>query len=315
MTPKSNSAQHFQGATLLLLCEPIFFLVCSNNNISRIGQMLEALRTKYGKPIGSMEDGDDRQYYEFPTPEVLASAAQPDLRALGLGYRDKFVIGTAKKLLELGGRPYFDTLRELGSQGKAQEVQQALMQFDGVGAKVADCVALFSCNTPSAIPVDTHVWAIACCYYDPALQQAKSLTPTVYKRVGDLFRQRFGDHAGWAHSLLFAGEISAFKSRLPASLREQMDAFKAQEKEKKAATKKEAAERKQNKKKAVEEGKQAATAADEAVPVDGAAKAVTAAKSTEAPPVSGKKRKREAKAKAAGAGEDAAAAGSAASKK
>lgn len=42
--------------------------------------------------------------------------------------------------------------------------------------------------------------------------QYRSLTPTVYARVGDLFRERFGDRAGWAHSLLFAAELPGFKA-------------------------------------------------------------------------------------------------------
>ena len=42
-----------------------------------------------------------------------------------------------------------------------------------------------------------------------------TLTPKVYARVGDLFRAGYGDHAGWAHSVLFAGELPQFRSRLP----------------------------------------------------------------------------------------------------
>lgn len=41
------------------------------------------------------------------------------------------------------------------------EVQTALLQFPGVGRKVGDCVAVFSLDQTAAIPVDTHVWAIA----------------------------------------------------------------------------------------------------------------------------------------------------------
>lgn len=35
--------------------------------------------------------------------------------------------------------------------------------------QVADCVALFSLDQASAIPVDVHVWRIACRDYDPSL--------------------------------------------------------------------------------------------------------------------------------------------------
>ena len=45
---------------------------------------------------------------------------------------------------------------------------------------------------------------------------------------------QYGTHAGWAHSLLFAGELPQFKARLPAELQEEMLAFKALEKQNKA---------------------------------------------------------------------------------
>ena len=74
---------------------------------------------------------------------------------------------------------------------------------------------MFSLDCTGAIPVDTHVWDIAIRDYAPALAQAKSLTPLVYTSVGDIFRGRFGPHAGWAHSVLFAAELPQFRALLP----------------------------------------------------------------------------------------------------
>lgn len=68
------------------------------------------------------------------------------------------------------------------------------------------------------------------------MSQAKSLTPTIYKRVGDLFRDRF-DYAGWAHSLLFVAELPSFRDVLPVDIVEQMDAFKEDEIQRKAEEK------------------------------------------------------------------------------
>ncbi|MEC7232918.1 MAG: hypothetical protein VXW31_08265 [Planctomycetota bacterium] len=42
-----------------------------------------------------------------------------------------------------------------------------------------------------------------------------TLPPQLDARVGALFRAGYGDHAGWAHSVLFAGELPQFRSRLP----------------------------------------------------------------------------------------------------
>ena len=59
-----------------------------------------------------------------------------------------------------------------------------LCELPGVGPKVADCVALFSLDQAGTVPVDTHVWQIACRDLDPTLSTCKSLTPAVYERVG-----------------------------------------------------------------------------------------------------------------------------------
>lgn len=42
-----------------------------------------------------------------------------------------------------------------------------------------------------------QVWRIACRDYSPVLKEHKSLTPAVYEAVGDIFRNKFGSHAGW----------------------------------------------------------------------------------------------------------------------
>ena len=68
------------------------------------------------------------------------------------------------------------------------------------------------------------------------------LCSQVYERVGDLFRERYGPHAGWAHSLLFAAELPAFRSRLPAAVQEEMAAWRDEEKRRKEAQKRSKAE-------------------------------------------------------------------------
>lgn len=102
------------------------------------------------------------------------------------------------------------------------------MALPGVGRKVADCVALFSLNKLEALPVDTHVivlsqftqttdyskvWQIAKRYMTVA-QSAKSLNDKVYKEVGDFFLETFGDKCGWAHTVLFYGELAANRDKL-----------------------------------------------------------------------------------------------------
>jgi N-glycosylase/DNA lyase len=158
---------------------------------------------------------------------------------LGLGYRARYVVETAARVKDKGGMHWLHCLR-LQSR---EDATAALTELTGVGPKVADCVALFSLDQHSCIPVDTHVWAIACREMDPTLREAKSITPKIYKRVGDLFRDRYGDKAGWAHCLLFIAELPAFRKLLPQRMQDSIEEFAKEERAAKAL-KKEAAKAK-----------------------------------------------------------------------
>lgn len=59
---------------------------------------------------------------------------------------------------------------------------EQLASLSGVGPKVAACVALFSCDQHAVVPVDTHVWALACKYYLPAMK-GKTLGPKLHPAV------------------------------------------------------------------------------------------------------------------------------------
>ncbi|EDQ86211.1 uncharacterized protein MONBRDRAFT_28428 [Monosiga brevicollis MX1] len=197
-------ADHLPG--LRVLRQPPFeclisFICSSNNNIGRITLMLDRLKQHYGQPAGQLATG--QILYSFPTLTSLSQAGEAHLRELGLGYRAKFITETCQALQRLGGEPYLERLRT-----------QPYAQVQEIGA----------------IPVDTHVWQIAVRDMDKELAHARSLTPTIYKRVGDLFRARYGSYAGWAHSLLFAAELPAFAPCLPSELVADIKAFRLAEK-------------------------------------------------------------------------------------
>jgi N-glycosylase/DNA lyase len=228
--------------------ECLFSFICSsNNNIPRITKMLSSLRQRYGKklidiPIRLLhEDGSisgtletPMTLHSFPTADQLQSASEEELREMGFGYRAKYIIGSRDTLLTKGGLEYLLSLRTKD----CIDVQEELLEFSGIGRKVADCVALFSLDQSEAIPVDTHVQHIASRDFDPSvLGSAKSITPTVYKKVGDLFRDRFHSYAGWAHSLLFVAELPSFRNVLPKDIVAEMDLWKEEEKERKAIIK------------------------------------------------------------------------------
>jgi N-glycosylase/DNA lyase len=120
------------------------FILSQCNNIKRIRGMAERLSSAYGEPA----EGTARR--SFPAPEVLASAREADLRALGLGFRAPYVLDAARRVAS-------GTL-DLSAAARLPlaEARAGLMQIDGVGPKVADCALLYGMHRLDAFPED--VW-------------------------------------------------------------------------------------------------------------------------------------------------------------
>lgn len=189
--------------------ECLFSFICSSNNhISRITSMVDKLAEHYGTKIETGHSFNGHEFYTFPRVAALAGeGVEENLRKLGFGYRAKYIQQSARLIEEYGGEDWLHSLRNM----EYKEAKVNLIKLCGVGAKVADCVALMCLDKPGSIPVDTHVWQIAARDYMPKLKQAKSLTDKLYDEIGDFFRSLWGDYAGWAHSVLFTADLRQFK--------------------------------------------------------------------------------------------------------
>lgn len=162
-----------------------------------------------GEPLGT--------FYSFPTVTQLLGATEEQLRAMGFGYRAKFIAGTAAALSEKeGGADSY--LRNLRDHVPYRDAQVALTELPGVGPKVAACACLFSLDKHQAVPVDTHVWQLAVEHYLPSLE-GKTLTPKIMEKVEDTIVGVFGEYAGWAHNTLFVAELAHVRAALPEELR------------------------------------------------------------------------------------------------
>lgn len=120
----------------------VCFILSANNNVTRIRSLTNALCKSYGRAWGGV--------YGFPTPEALAGCDEDALRALKVGYRAPYLIGTARRVIE--GFP-LDGLRDM----PYEQAHRLLTSLPGVGDKVADCVLLFGCGHACAFPVDVWV--------------------------------------------------------------------------------------------------------------------------------------------------------------
>ncbi|CAG7991672.1 unnamed protein product [Penicillium salamii] len=209
----------------------VSFICSSNNNIARISQMVAKLCTHYGKPVATIEG---RSYHDFPPPEALTGKdVESNLRNLGFGYRARYIYQTAIMVSERE-KGWLDSLSnpecpafgvepkpsgEMRPEGREgyREAHEKLLELQGVGPKVSDCVSLMGLGWGESVPVDTHVWQIAQRDYKFAKSSNKTLNKTTYDAVANHFRKLWGKEAGWAHSVLFTADLRTFADKLAAT--------------------------------------------------------------------------------------------------
>jgi N-glycosylase/DNA lyase len=180
--------------------ETLFSFLCAScNTIVKIRRSIEALAKRYGEPCLEL---DGELFYRFPTVEALAGADELALRADLWGFRAPRVIRAAQFLLDQPD-DWLATLR----QAPRDEATRALESLFGIGAKIADCIALFGLWQDDAVPIDTHVRQVAERLFrlEPG---SKTLTPSSYRRFAGAYRDRFGAYAGWAQQYLFFAELT-----------------------------------------------------------------------------------------------------------
>lgn len=177
---------------------------------ARISGMVEKLCRFFGEQICTV---DNQDYYSFPTIEALAG---PDVESLlrkeGFGYRAGYIAKTAQKLLEIGGKSWLIALKkENGSTYK--QARDSLMTLPGIGPKVADCICLMSLGHLEAIPVDTHIFQVACANYTPHLSTQKTVTPKIHNEINSYLRELWGPLAGWAQTIIFCVKINSSEGK------------------------------------------------------------------------------------------------------
>jgi N-glycosylase/DNA lyase len=179
----------------------ISYICATYKSIAAIKHMLNNIAQKFGEK--TVLDG--YEFNTFPQCKKLAAATEQDLIDCGLGYRAKYVLSTSKKIAQ--SNLDLETLREL----PYVEAKKILMDFSGVGAKVADCVLLFSLGKTEAFPVDVWVKRVILNHYGDKLApeliqklaKRESLSSGDYERLNGFGRSYFGDYAGYAQEYLY----------------------------------------------------------------------------------------------------------------
>ena len=182
ISPLMKEAAEFGKGIRILnqdLTEMIFsFIISANNNIKRIQLIIERMCNALGRET---EFGR-----AFPTVEDMAAQTVEFYTGLGAGYRDKYLLATAQKLLsyDLGALSMLDS----------SAARKELLNFMGVGPKVADCIMLFGLKRGDVFPVDTWLKKVYHNYFEQGHKDAE---------ISSYFCNLFGNDAGLCQQYLF----------------------------------------------------------------------------------------------------------------
>lgn len=164
----------------------ISFILSANNNIPRIKKIIGLISQRYGQYLGTFEGKD---YYSFPEAAVLKEVSKAELVACNTGYRAGYIIAAAAQLLQR--QTEIDRLQE----ADWENCHRWLMEFTGVGPKVANCIAFFSMSKLEAFPVDVWIKRLMEHFY------FKEEKPAPY--IERYAKTKFGQYAGYAQQYLF----------------------------------------------------------------------------------------------------------------
>ena len=148
------------------------FIISQNNNIKRIKGIVGRLCESFGDEI---EDG----IYGFPSAERLAELTPDDLAPLRAGFRNRYIIDSAKKVAS------GEVDLELCKTADYEAARAELMKITGVGVKVSDCTLLFGMHRVEAFPID--VW----------------MKRAMEKLFPGMTAADFGEYAGIAQQYIF----------------------------------------------------------------------------------------------------------------
>lgn len=177
------------------------FIISARNNIPSIKKTVNKISIKWGQKI----DYNGKVYYAFPSIHEIKDATLEEIQETGASFRSKYIVDTIKNVYnsikdekdlnfneENSSMKYnLDYIKTLNDD----ECHDALQEFKGVGAKVADCIMLFSMEKTSAFPVDVWVKRAMIHFYGA---EDSSLN-----KIRIFARNKFGKLAGFAQQYFF----------------------------------------------------------------------------------------------------------------
>lgn len=129
----------------------ITFLMSQFNSMRNITNIVEKLSKQFGNKIKTEFNGKVYERYSFPTLEQLKDITEEQALSCSIGLRVKYLLPLLKRISN--NPEILDKLRD----ADYNTAMKILMQFSGIGEKVANCICLFGLHHIQAFPVDIHI--------------------------------------------------------------------------------------------------------------------------------------------------------------
>jgi len=175
----------------------VSYMFAQGLSVTVIQQALAKFCVKYGTPIEGYPG-----LHRFPEPVKLAHLSPNFLKPFTNNYRAR-----ADRIIRMS-RAVEARVIDLDhfSNIPCDEAREALMNMDGIGPKIADCILLFSMGHSLAFPVDRWVLR-AMKQHFPSVRLGgggqEAPTPSQYPRIVRKARAVFGNRCGLASEYLF----------------------------------------------------------------------------------------------------------------
>lgn len=129
----------------------IFSVLETATSIERVKQMIKGICEKCGKRhVNSLAEVGVVKWYEFPTPQQILKNKNK-LTTQDVGYKMEVIENICQSIID--GWLDLDMLRIMDTE----EAIEYLMEFNGIGRKVAESICLYGLHRLESFPIDTHM--------------------------------------------------------------------------------------------------------------------------------------------------------------
>ncbi len=170
----------------------VSYICSAASSVKKIRHDVERLSAAFGRElcVGGYAT------HSFPSPEALSCSCVSDICKCGVGFRSEYIHGIAKAVAS--GRLDLESLR----RKPYQDAKRELLEYKGIGEKIADCVLLFSLDKLEAFPVDR--WIRRAMH-----ENYVECRGAPDERIREFAAKHFGKYAGYAQEYVYQNARSA----------------------------------------------------------------------------------------------------------